>query len=568
MKKQKKKARAPGGGSRRRPEAGPRRASYSPEQRREAVEAFQKSDMTREQFARTWGVSTASLSAWCKAYREQGPKGLENRYRGKKKPTAKSKAVKEAIKETNKQFPSFGLRKIRDHMARFCGLRTSPSTIKKTLNESGIERQTVKKKPTRKKKVRRFERARPNQMWQSDITSYVLPRSGHRCYLTVFLDDHSRYVVSWNLALHQKQTLVNEALLLGMDRFGKPVEVLTDQGRQYFSWRGKSEFQKLLAKQGISHVVSRTHHPQTLGKCERLWKTVGEELWDRTKPQGLEEARERLDHFFAHYNHHRPHQGIEGLVPADRFFSVADEVRQAIEANIADNELKLALGEAPRSPVYLVGQIGEQKVSMHGEQGKVVFQTPGGEVTEIKSQNLGIPKEEKDGSTGKYQPNKENTPLNGQEIAQSQFQDARAGADPGAGSVGGGFSGAEAQSPSNECGDSGDVAGQGLTQGNSPTSGDAAFEDLAIEPAGADGDGGGSAHTAQEMPQAEGDFQSRRRGQHLEAESQDHPLGEAANQCGNPHFLAETDASPTGAEQGEESCQKDKYPWPQNEPSE
>ena len=80
----------------------------------------------------------------------------------------------------------------------------------------------------------------------------------------------------------------------GIERFGKPEEVLSDQGRQYFAWRGKSDFQRLLVREGIQHVVSRTHHPETLGKCERLWETVGVELWQRVQPQDLGEARERL----------------------------------------------------------------------------------------------------------------------------------------------------------------------------------------------------------------------------------------------------------------------------------
>ncbi|MCB9832329.1 MAG: transposase [Planctomycetes bacterium] len=59
-------------------------------------------------------------------------------------------------------------------------------------------------------------------------------------------------------------------------------------------------------------MVSRTHHPETLGKCERFWKTVQEEFWERAKPQDLHDARARLGHFIAHYNHFRPQQGIAG----------------------------------------------------------------------------------------------------------------------------------------------------------------------------------------------------------------------------------------------------------------
>ena len=55
-----------------------------------------------------------------------------------------------------------------------------------------------------------------------------------------------------------------DSLLLGIQRFGKPEEVLIDQGRQYFRWRGRSEFQKLLDREGIKYLVARSHHPQTL----------------------------------------------------------------------------------------------------------------------------------------------------------------------------------------------------------------------------------------------------------------------------------------------------------------
>jgi len=40
----------------------------------------------------------------------------------------------------------------------------------------------------------------------------------------VFLDDRSRYVVSWALATRQTSDFVRGALLEGVARFGKPLE--------------------------------------------------------------------------------------------------------------------------------------------------------------------------------------------------------------------------------------------------------------------------------------------------------------------------------------------------------
>ena len=46
------------------------------------------------------------------------------------------------------------------------------------------------------------------------------------------------------------------------------------------------------------------------------------------------EARERIRFWIKHYNHKRPHQGIGGLCPADRFFEIQTALRQTIEAGI------------------------------------------------------------------------------------------------------------------------------------------------------------------------------------------------------------------------------------------
>jgi hypothetical protein len=192
---------------------------------------------------------------------------------------------------TKRRFPTFGLKKVRDFLRRFGGQSVSTGSVRKVLAAEGLHQPIQPARRRKREIIRRVERSKPGELWQTDITSYVLTRSRVRVYLTVFLDDFSRYVVSWSLATHQKSALVCEALMDGIERFGKPEEVLSDQGRQYFAWRGKSDFQRLLVREGIRHVVSRTHHPETLGKCERLWETIGTELWQRTQPQDLGEAR-------------------------------------------------------------------------------------------------------------------------------------------------------------------------------------------------------------------------------------------------------------------------------------
>jgi transposase InsO family protein len=396
----------PGGGERSEPEPGPaargRRGPrpgqpqrrYTPEERRAAIEALVKSGLTYEGFARIWGVSRHTVYIWMKRYREHGPRGLDHPC-GEGRPGRKPLAapLREEIVLVQRRFPDFGLRRVRDWLARFRGVKVSAQGVRSAIEAAGIPRAVIAPRRRRREVLRRFERSRPGELWQSDITSMVLARPGKRVHLVVFMDDFSRYVVSWSLHFKMKTAVVGETLLEGVSRFGKPLEVLTDQGPQYVAWRGKCDFQKLLEGQGIEHVVAATHHPQTLGKCERLWKTVKEQLWDRTRPRDIVEARERLGHFFRHYNHFRPHQGIGGLVPADRFFGAETAARQAIEAAMEKNELLVALGERPRTSVFLFGQVGGEQVSLHGERGRLVVQTRAGS-REVDFEDLGIEQEE------------------------------------------------------------------------------------------------------------------------------------------------------------------------------
>jgi hypothetical protein len=74
-----------------------------------------------------------------------------------------------------------------------------------------------------------------------------------------------------------------------------------------------------------------------------------------------------------HYNFQRPHQGIEGLVPADRFFGAASEVRQTLAARVAANALELARHGVPKTPFYLTGQVGGQPFSVHAEGERVIL---------------------------------------------------------------------------------------------------------------------------------------------------------------------------------------------------
>jgi hypothetical protein len=175
------------------------------------------------------------------------------------------------------------------------------------------------------------------------------------------------------LELYRSQTGENvmEVYRRAVAEYGVPKEMLTDRGRQYTSWRGKSRFERELEKDRIRHIKSQPHHPMTLGKIERFWKTIFGEFLSRAQFGSFEEARDRVKHWVQYYNHKRPHQGILGLCPADRFFEIQGEMRKTMERGIAENVLEMALRGQPRSPFYMVGRMDGQSVVLRAEKGKL-----------------------------------------------------------------------------------------------------------------------------------------------------------------------------------------------------
>ena len=70
--------------------------------------------------------------------------------------------------------------------------------------------------------------------------SFTLKRQNRRVHLVAFLYDHSRSVVGFGLHASASGEMVRESPRGAIASWGPPEEVLTDNGTQYVTWRGKS----------------------------------------------------------------------------------------------------------------------------------------------------------------------------------------------------------------------------------------------------------------------------------------------------------------------------------------
>jgi transposase InsO family protein len=328
----------------------------SPQQKLLLLDTWQRSGLPARDFGALVNISRQTLYAWKRRFEELGPAGLVDQPKGAKQGSKLPELTKRTILMLKQSHPDWGCERISDMLVRGPALPACPNAVARVLREAGYE---LVEQPTRPHRdhVRSFERAKPNQLWQTDLFTFVLKRQNRRVYLVAFLDDHSRFITSYGLHGSQSTPLVIEVVRAGIAAYGVPEEILTDNGTQYVTWRGKSQFTKELEKLGIKQIVAKPKRPQTLGKIERFWGTLWRECVESAVFLDLEDARRRIGLFIDHYNFQRVHSGVDGLVPADRFFHAAPQVLETLKKRVAANALELSRHGVPKQPFYLTGQI-------------------------------------------------------------------------------------------------------------------------------------------------------------------------------------------------------------------
>ena len=130
------------------------------------------------------------------------------------------------------------------------------------------------------------------------------------------IDDHSRLAYSEILTDEKQETAAAfwiRARAFFADAGIAVTAVMTDNGSCYRS----HAFAAALGE-GVKHRRTRPYRPQTNGKAERFNRSLAAE-WAYAQPYTSNEDRAATYPDWLHfYNHHRPHTGIGGLVPAAR----------------------------------------------------------------------------------------------------------------------------------------------------------------------------------------------------------------------------------------------------------
>ena len=199
------------------------------------------------------------------------------------------------------------------------GVAVAERTIRAQLRRAGLHREALAAEP---KAYGRYEAARPNERWISDVL--VGPWVPHpkrdgsaRARLFLIVDDHSRLLVDGRFYDRENARACQDLLRRAITRRGLPEVFYCDNGAPFSNaWLART-----CAVLGIRLVHSQPYSPQGRGKQERLNRYIREAFLAEATHHGIE-SLEALNDLFAAWAErvcNRRAHAETGQAPAERF---------------------------------------------------------------------------------------------------------------------------------------------------------------------------------------------------------------------------------------------------------
>jgi transposase InsO family protein len=176
----------------------------------------------------------------------------------------------------------------------------SHKSINKILNKYNLTEPTKRKK--KRIKYVRWQRKHPNSLWQIDHSDQKVEGK----YVISVIDDCSRKSLAFAVTNSVTTDIVINLIDGLIKIYGKPKQILTDNGSAYGLKSKQSRFDRKCRKRGIEHIRGAIHSPTTQGKVERLFQTFKREFPFYNNDVELWRMK---------YNHFRPHTSLNNKTP-------------------------------------------------------------------------------------------------------------------------------------------------------------------------------------------------------------------------------------------------------------
>ena len=297
--------------------------------------------LTNAEIAQILGISTRTVIRWKQSKEDQdSPVCQKPKHKRKRKrtyPESTFKRILELKEEMSARSSSGIHRLLLQELQADC---PSISTIRKFLHAKGYSA----KKSVRREGYIKFERAKPNDLWQIDIAGVQTVGPLGKLYLIAILDDCSRYIVGAHYFPSQVGVNVLTVIRDAIMGYGCPNQMIADNGSQFRNVTHDlgNRYARLLSSLDIDAIYSRPYHPQSKGKLERWFGTVNKmflpeaRLKVRLNPKiYLYEFNEMFRTWLEWYNYKKPHRSLpERGVPSQRYLYHPERIYKPLTAQV------------------------------------------------------------------------------------------------------------------------------------------------------------------------------------------------------------------------------------------
>src|SRR5882762_6716632 len=298
----------------------PWREASPMDQRTQFIADHLRDALSITELCELYGVSRKTGYKWIDRYVRHGPGGLEEASRRpRRSPNQTPEEIVTAILDARRRHPAWGGKKLLALLHKRHPRWSLPgrSTACDILSRHGMV-------PTRRHRRRLGHPGKPtsqilapNDIWSADYKGQFRTGDGRYCYPLTVADGFSRYLLGCQALTSTAGDEAKPIFTRLFHEYGLPRRIRSDNGVP-FATTTLARLSRLSAwwvRLGILPEPIAPGRPDQNGRHERMHRTLKAET-TRPPAANLAAQQRRFERFRHCYNEERPHQGLEGKVPA------------------------------------------------------------------------------------------------------------------------------------------------------------------------------------------------------------------------------------------------------------
>ena len=265
-------------------------------------------------------IGEKTIEAWYYAWRREGIEGLVPKPRNDRGVSKLPQAVQEALLAAKRDNQRRSIRQLQ-HLLESAGTvargSLSCSAIHRLLQQHGLSRMAA----PLPEEHRRFVADFANAIWYGDVMhgpTVTVKGRRRKVYLVTLMDDASRLIAHSAFCTGETALDIEGVLKQAVLKRGLPRKLVVDNGAAYRA----ATLQGICARLEIRLIYCRPYAPEGKGKLERWHRTFRNHFLnelDASRLTDLEDLNARLWAWIEQVYHRRPHGGLGGQTPLERY---------------------------------------------------------------------------------------------------------------------------------------------------------------------------------------------------------------------------------------------------------